>query len=106
MKILWSEFASNTFSDIYNYYKEIAGPTIAGKIKTGIFVATRQLEKHPKSGHLEETLSKLGEGHRYLIEGNYKIVYKEVKEGILVTDVFDTRQDPIKINDPKRNKVR
>jgi hypothetical protein len=44
----------------------------------------------------------LGEGHRYLIESNYKIIYKEVPEGILITDVFDTRQDPAKINNPKR----
>jgi hypothetical protein len=44
----------------------------------------------------------LGEGHRYLIESNYKIIYKEVPEGILITDVFDTRQDPTKINNPKR----
>jgi plasmid stabilization system protein ParE len=102
MKILWSEFASDTLSDIYKYYKEIAGKNLAIKIKKDIFSATIQLEKHPKSGHLEETLIKLGEGHRYLIQGNYKIVYKEVKEGILVTDVFDTRQDPIKLNDPKR----
>lgn len=33
----------------------------------------------------------------------YKIIYKEVAEGILITDVFDTRQDPAKINDEKRN---
>jgi plasmid stabilization system protein ParE len=37
------------------------------------------------------------EGHRYLVSGNYKIIYKEVNEGILITDVFDTRQDPQKI---------
>jgi hypothetical protein len=35
--------------------------------------------------------------------GNYKIIYKEISEGVLITDVFDTRQDPIKINDEKRN---
>jgi hypothetical protein len=30
------------------------------------------------------------------------LYHKKVKEGILITDVFDTRQNPIKINDPKR----
>jgi hypothetical protein len=53
-----------------------------------------------KPGH--SILMELGEGHRYLIESNYKIIYKEVPEGILITDVFDTRQDPTKINNPKR----
>jgi hypothetical protein len=36
------------------------------------------------------------------VSGNYKIVYKQVKEGVLITDVFDTRQDPEKINDTER----
>lgn len=71
-------------------------------MKNGIFWATRQLSKHPNSGQIELTLKQLGEGHRYLIKGNYKIVYKEVDEGILITDVFDTRQDPRKINDKRR----
>jgi plasmid stabilization system protein ParE len=56
MKILWSEFASNTLSEIYTYYKEIAGKNIAGKIKTDIFSATRQLEKHPKTRNDPENL--------------------------------------------------
>lgn len=56
----------------------------------------------PESGQQEETLKQLREGHRYLVEGNYKIVYKPVKEGILISDLFDTRQEPAKINDKDR----
>ena len=48
-------------------------------------------------------LEELNEGHRYLVKGNYKIIYKEIPEGMLITDVFDTRQDPININDENRN---
>ena len=101
MKIIWSDFASETLKDIYDYYKKVASVTIARKIKENIFIATRQLINHPESGQIEETLLQLEEGHRYLVSNNYKIVYKKVKEGILITDVFDTRQDPIKINNPK-----
>lgn len=74
----------------------------AQDIKNGIFEATNQLMSQPDSGQLELTLEKLGEGHRYLVKDNYKIIYKKVAEGILITDVFDTRQDPQKINDKKR----
>jgi len=102
MKIIWSDFASETLAEIYKYYKEVAGEIIARKIKTSIFIATNQLIKHPESGQIEETLLSLNEGHRYLADKNYKIVYKRITEGILITDVFDTRQDPIKINEPKR----
>ena len=102
MKIIWSEFASNTLREIFEYHKEVAGSDIANKLITKIFNSTKQLIDFPKSGQIEETLKPLGEGHRYLVTGNYKIIYKLVKEGILITDVFDTRQDPVKINDPKR----
>ena len=84
------------------FYKEVAGENVAHKIITGIFISTKQLRKFPLSGHIEESLEKLGEEHRYLVDGNFKIVYRIVKEGILITDVFDTRQNPVKINDPKR----
>lgn len=98
MKIIWSEFASSTLVEIYNYYKDAANKEIAIKIKNDIFYATRQLLKHPDSGQIELTLAQLGEGHRYLVKDNYKIVYKKVDNGVLITDVFDTRQDPRKIN--------
>ncbi len=106
MNIIWTDFASSALADVYKYYKKVAGKSVAQNIKTSIFSSTRQLEKHPLSGQIEETLESLNEGHRYLVEGNYKIVYKEVSEGILITDVFDTRQDPIKINDTTRKPSR
>jgi len=102
MKILWSDFSIEMLLEIYTYYKEKASPVIARKIKTEIFTATKQLLKHPTSGQIELNLQKLSEGHRYLVKGNYKIIYKEVPEGLLITDVFDTRQDPAKLNDEKR----
>ncbi len=97
MKIIWSDFASETLRDIFQYHKEVAGKHIAHKLKAKIFNSTKQLIHHPNSGKIEKSLKQLGEEHRYLVCRNYKIVYKKVKEGILITDVFDTRQDPIKI---------
>jgi len=98
MKVIWSEFANKTLHDIYIYYKIAAGKDIADKIKADIFSSTKQLVKNPNSGQVEETLKILGEHHRYLVKGNFKIIYKPVKEGLLVTDVFHTKQDPKKIN--------
>ncbi len=102
MKIIWTDFAIETLSEIYQYYKENASPIVAKKIKSEIFKSTRQLKKFPYSGHFELILQKLDQRHRYLVQGNYKIIYKEIPEGILITDVFDTRQDPVKINKPGR----
>ncbi len=71
-------------------------------MKTRIFSATQQLKQHPNSGQIEPSLEILQEGHRYLVVGNYKVVYKKVSDGVLITDIFDTRQDPIQLNNPKR----
>ena len=67
------------------------------KLNTRSLLQQSNCLRHPLSGQIEVNLQKLGEDHRYLVEGNYKIIYKKVKEGILITDVFDTRQDPVKI---------
>jgi toxin ParE1/3/4 len=106
MKIIWSDFSSDILVEIFSFYKEKVGSTIAKRIKSQIFSSTKQLINHPLSGQVEETLKHLGEGHRYLVEGNFKIIYKEVKDGILITDIFDTRQDPTKINDKNRKPSR
>jgi len=102
MKIIWSDFSIEMLKEIFLYHKEVAGYKIANRIKTNIFSTTKQLKQHPNSGQIEPILELLNEGHRYLISGNYKIVYKRVNEGILITDIFDTRQNPMKINNPER----
>ncbi len=79
---------------------------MALKIKRMIFDATRQLALQPDSGQIEFWLERLDEGHRYIVAGHYKVVYKKVSEGVLITDVFDTRQNPMSINDKKRKPIR
>lgn len=101
MKILWTEFAEWNLKEIYSYHIHVANSQIAIKIKHNILSATEQLKNHPLSGQLEEPLLKLNEKHRYLVCNNYKIIYKEVIEGILITDVFDTRLNPCKMNNDR-----
>lgn len=103
MKVVWSDFASEMLKDIFVYYKDVAGINVARNIKKSILSSTRNLCEHPDACPIEFFLSELDEGHRYMIDGNYKIVYKRVKEGVLITDIFHTRQDPKKINDKNRN---
>ncbi|MBU3928000.1 MAG: type II toxin-antitoxin system RelE/ParE family toxin [Bacteroidetes bacterium] len=106
MKIIWSEFASEMLKETYLYHKEVAGIRITKRLKSKIFSSTKQLKQYPDSGQIEPTLEALSEGHRYLVSGHYKVVYKKVSEGILITDIFDTRQDPNKINNPERKPSR
>jgi len=102
MKVYWTKFALNSLSEIYKYYKENVSIVIAGNIRDSVIASAKQLDKHSLSGQIEELLLDLSEDHRYLIRGNYKIIYKIKNHKIYITDVFDTRQDPDKVI--KRNK--
>ena len=45
-------------------------------------------------GQVEELLKHRNEEVRYLVDGNYKIVYKIGGQIVLIASVFDCRQDP------------
>jgi len=102
MKVLWTKFALDSLSDIYSYYKNNVSVNIASNIRNSILSSTNQLQKHYQSGQIEEFLMGLNEGHRYIIRGNYKIIYKVLNQTVYITDVFDSRQNPEKIK--SRNK--
>jgi len=97
MNIIWSGFASKMLLEIFEYYKKEASVTIAKKIKNQLFVAVRILSTQPELGQKELHLLNLKKGHRYIINGNFKIIYRIVKEGVLITDVFHTSQNPEKL---------
>jgi len=97
MKVEITEFAECELKRIYNYYRSVASEQVAGKIKNRILEKAMTLTTFPYRGQEEENLKELQEGHRYLVEGNYKIIYKITENTVFITDVFDTRQDPEKM---------
>lgn len=48
-------------------------------------------------GQFEPCLERLGKGHRRMIEGHFKIIYRVEDDVVYVTDIFDTRQNPEKM---------
>jgi len=104
MKIIWTDFAIDSLKEIFDYYSENATKKVAHKIKKQILASTKQLVDYPESGQVEFNLQKLNQNHRYLVNGNYKIIYRINEDQIIISDVFDTRQNPIKMNDKNRTK--
>ena len=102
MKVFWTKYALDSLSTVYYYYRNNVNVNIASNIRDSILSSTKQLEKFPQSGQTEELLMNLEEGHRYIIRGNYKIIYKVQTNKVYITDVFDTRQNPERIY--RRNK--
>ncbi len=94
MKILLTDKAKNCIEQINQYYSEQGYPRHGKKTRVAILNKILILKDFPLSGQLEENLEALGLGHRYLVEGHYKIIYRIGDAVVYVTDVFDTRQDP------------
>jgi len=97
MKVFWTKSALNALFEVFTYYETNVSRTIAANIKNNILSSVRQLQTYPQSGTKEELLENLGEGHRCLIRGNYKVIYKIENRQVYITDVFDCRQNPEKI---------
>ncbi len=96
-QIIWTNFAIAELKNIYLYYYIVAGETVADKIRKSIFNATAPLTKQHFIDTIEENLIELKQGHRYLLSGNYKIIYRVINNDIFITDVFDCRQNPKKM---------
>ncbi len=101
MKIIWTDFAIQNLKDIFDYYSAIANKKVANKIKQNIFKSVNLLVSYPELGQVELYLEKLNKRYRYVLSGNYKIIYKIQDENIIISDVFDVRQNPIKMYNKK-----
>lgn len=102
MKIVWTEFAIRNLNDIFDYYAAHSDKKIAHKIRKQILKSAKQLIKNPSSGPVEPNLLTLNNNHRYLVSGHYKLIYRIIENEIVINDVFETRQNPSKMNDEKR----
>jgi plasmid stabilization system protein ParE len=77
-----------------------ASPNIAQRLVQKIIDATIILENNPKAGRKEDLLASRPQEFRFVIVRNYKIIYWVDYEFnvINISMVFDTRQNPKKIN--------
>ena len=101
LEVYWLELAENKLEDIYSYYLIKASKRIAENLVNGIVDSTIGIEKQPEIGQVETSLKHRKQEFRYLLFKNYKIVYwiNYDFRRIEIANVFDTRQDPDKINE-------
>ncbi|MDP2113334.1 MAG: type II toxin-antitoxin system RelE/ParE family toxin [Bacteroidota bacterium] len=99
IRIEWSELSEKQLKDIFDYYSLEVNARIARKIINRIIDRVLILGNNPLAGQLEELLSDYPEDFRYLIEGNYKIIYWKNENLITIASVIDCRQNPRKIKE-------
>ena len=97
LRVFWTDTARFQLEDIFDYYKNAASLKVARKLVKQIIGRTIQLEQKPKSGPKELLLTDRKFEYRYLVEGNYKIIYWTEDSYIKIAAVFDCRQNPEKM---------
>lgn len=101
MKLVYTEQAVNSLREVLEFLSEvqhIPDEKIL-EIRNQILDAADALLEHPSIGQEEPFLVNLGRQHRRLVEGHYKIIYRIEGEYIYITDIFDSRQDPDKMQE-------
>jgi plasmid stabilization system protein ParE len=93
VQVIWTDESLGDLEAIYDFIAE-KSPHAAKKVARSILARTRQLETFPESGSAQETNKTLSRSYRYLVEGNYKIIYSVEGKAVYVEAVVDTREDP------------
>ena len=95
-KLVWRKLALNQLKGIKKYISKDS-QIAADKIVANIRSSVKSLKTDPYLGQEEEILKPKGLGHRYLVCGNYKIIYRLIESDIYIAVVFDTRRNPAKL---------
>lgn len=101
MKLIYTEQALFSLEEALSFIAQKVTPDKLIQIRDRILDAADTLLQHPLQGSKEPYLGHLGLDHRRLVEGHYKIIYRIIGETIYITDIFDSRQDPDKMIEPR-----
>ena len=96
LRIIWSEESIEDLRSIHKYLKARSEKLAFRQIKN-ILEREEQILNFPLAGSTYYSEG-LGIKFRFLIEGNYKIIYRIDDAYIVISAIFDTRQDPDNLN--------
>lgn len=88
-QVIWANAAFDDLLEI----EEFIGQPKADKIIENIMSRARQLSQFPELGAVQEMPSHRRK-YRFVVEGNYKIIYCFEQSIVQICAVFDSRRDP------------
>lgn len=95
-KVVWTAKAIKQLDKIYDFLAQNSLRS-AEKQVLALLEKVDRLKIFPQMGQEEVRLKHLEKGHRYLVEGHYKVIYRVRGKVVYIATVFDARQDPSKI---------
>jgi plasmid stabilization system protein ParE len=97
MHLIYTEQALNSLEEVLDFLASHIPEKKVIEIRNKILDKADALLKHPHQGHVEPYLRHLNLGHRSIVEIHYKMVYRIIDDKIYITDIFDSRQEPGKM---------
>jgi plasmid stabilization system protein ParE len=99
MRIFYTDQSFKSLEESLEFLLRVQGVSFEKvlEIRNQLLDKAESLSTNPHLGQFEEYLEHLEMGHRRLIEGNFKIIYRVEKDCIYITDFFDTRLHPDKM---------
>ena len=96
-EVIWTEPAKSSLRGVFDFLAEVS-ELMALRITKKILKKSHTLEDgYVQIGQIEPLLKSRKKDYRYMLEGNYKIIYNEQDGNIVIHLVFDTRQDTKKL---------
>ena len=95
MRIIFTDQSFESLEESIQFLLTVQGVPLEKvlEIRDQLLDKADSLITNPYIGQYEAYLEHLEKGHRRLIEGNFKIIYRIESGYIYITDFFDTRQD-------------
>ena len=90
MEVEFTDPAAESLRNIYCHCPE----NVAGEIVEKILQRAETLSSLADWGRIVEELRLYNQGHRYILQGNYKIIYLQKGNTVYIMDVFNMSQDP------------
>ncbi len=97
MKLVLTEYARRRLLLHFLFLAEAFSEDHAERVLTKVDEALQYLMGHPGAGQFEDQLIGFEPRHRRWVVDHYKIVYQLFEDHIVVTDIFDSRQDSKKV---------
>lgn len=97
LEIVWLEKAEENLYDIFLYYKLTVSVKVSRKIILSVIDSAEILKTKPFIGQKETILKNRKREYRYLVKGNYKLIYSVDSGHVYIHVVFDVRQNPVKL---------
>ena len=94
MKVIVADKAWADLDKALEHVLDRFGAKVALRVEADVLAAIRLIAEYPRGGQVEPWLEKLGMGHRRVIVGPLKVIYRIDGDTIYIPEIFDCRKDP------------